>query len=106
MNYGRRKLIVILCVLIIFGALLFLLGRGMIVSAETSNRSNERKYFTSHVVELGDTLWDICDIYMTKEYSGKAEYIEEVKASNRLDSDFIYEGQLLIVPYYADEPSN
>jgi len=104
MSYERKKLINILCILVIFSGLLLLLGRGMTVSAETSNRVNERKYFTSHVVEPGDTLWDICDIYMTEEYSDRAEYIDEVKESNRLESDHIYEGQLLIVPYYADKP--
>lgn len=104
MSYGRRRSIVFLCILVMFCALLFLLVRGMNVSAETSNRVNERKYFTSHVVERGDTLWDICDLYMTEEYSGRAEYIEEVKESNKLESDYIYEGQLLIVPYYADKP--
>ena len=104
MSCKGRKSIIILCVLFIFTTLLFLFVKGMPVSAETSNRINERKYFTSHVVKQGDTLWDICDIYMTEEYSGRDEYIEEVKTSNKLDSDYIYEGQLLIIPYYADKP--
>ena len=104
MSYERKKSIIVLCLLVIFSTVLFLFSRGMIVSAETSSRVNERKYFTSHAVERGDTLWDICDIYMTGEYSDRTEYIKEVKESNKLGSEYIYEGQLLIVPYYADEP--
>ena len=52
----------------------------------------------------GDSLWDIADTYMTTGYSCVDEYIGEVIKSNRLESDVIYPGQLLILPYYSDRP--
>ena len=61
-------------------------------------RTNERKYFTSYIVERDDTLWDIAGRYMTPEYDSIESYIEEVMESNHLHNDRIREGQMLILP--------
>ncbi|WP_418461964.1 LysM peptidoglycan-binding domain-containing protein [Frisingicoccus sp.] len=74
------------------------------VEANDSMKINERKYFTSYVVEKDDTLWDIAERFSTSEYSSIHCYIKEVMESNHLECPEIREGQLLILPYYADEP--
>ena len=40
---------------------------------------------------------------MTEEYHSEQEYIEEVMQMNHLESDIIYEGAYLCVPYYSSE---
>ena len=74
------------------------------VNATECNHINERKYFTSYIVEKDDTLWDIAETYITPEYDSIYEYIDEVMESNHLKSTNIKCGQMLIVPYYADAP--
>ena len=41
---------------------------------------------------------------MTPEYESVNCYIREVMESNHLEHTVIKQGQLLILPYYADEP--
>ena len=72
--------------------------------ANDPETGNNKKYFTSYVVEKGDTLWDIAQEYMTEEYDTAHVYIKEVMESNHLESTGIIEGQMLILPYYADKP--
>lgn len=74
------------------------------VNATNSNRSNERKFFTTYVVEKDDTLWEIAEEYMSEEYETIYMYIDEVMKSNHLESTSIKCGQLLVLPYYADAP--
>ena len=75
-------------------------------NATNSNRSNDRKFFTTYVVEKNDTLWDIAEEYMTSEYETIYMYIDEVMKTNHLESTSIKCGQMLILPYYADVPLN
>ena len=79
-------------------------GNAAEVQADDSSRMNERKYFTSYVVEKDDTLWGIAERYMTPESDSVNCYIKEVMESNHLEHTCIKQGQLLILPYYADEP--
>lgn len=99
----KKKLLTIVVILVIAFLAVFLFG-SLQVTADSSTRTNERKYYTSYVVEKGDTLWDIASEYKTSEYTSNQEYIEEVITSNQLDSTEIYPGQLIILPYYADQP--
>lgn len=88
----------LVCMVMIFGF------RTLKVSAAKSVRSNDRKYFTSYVVEKDDTLLDIAKKYMTPEYRSARDYVDEIVSSNHLESTAIEAGQLLIIPYYADAP--
>lgn len=89
----------VLCMVLIFP------WNAVEVQANDSMKMNERKYFTSYVVEKGDTLWDIAERFMTPEYESIYCYILEVMESNHLESTNIKQGQLLVLPYYADAPS-
>ena len=58
------------------------------------------KYYTSIMVESGDTLWSIALENMTPEYERIEEYINEVRRLNHLCGDNICAGEYLILPRY------
>ena len=74
-------------------------------SSFKANASSDFKYFTSITVETDETLWDIAEEYIDFEhYENTDSYIAEVKSINHLDDNsLIFAGQMLIIPYYADE---
>lgn len=58
------------------------------------------KYYTSVLVEQGDSLWSIAQENMTPEYERIEEYIREVRSLNHLCGDHIHAGEYLILPKY------
>lgn len=70
-----------------------------------SNAGDGFKYYTSVVVEPGDSVWEIADQYMDDvHYDSKESYIFEVRSINHLDEACsVTSGQMLIVPYYSAE---
>ena len=101
----KRFLFVFLVAVVFFMMNFMLPWNTAEVSAKDSMRINERKFFTTYVVEKEDTLWDIANNYMTDEYDSIYEYINEVMESNHLENTNIKYGQMLILPYYADAPT-
>ena len=73
------------------------------MSAKAKELPSGYKYYTSIVVEKGDTLWDIANQYITPEYGDISEYIGEVKYLNQLRGDKIHAGEYLTIPYYSDD---
>ena len=73
------------------------------MSAKARELPSGYKYYTSIVVEKGDTLWDIANQYITPEYGDISEYIGEVKYLNHLRGDEIHAGEYLTIPYYSDD---
>ena len=72
--------------------------------AETSSDSNVNKYYTSILIEKGDTLWSLAEKYADEQYYADTQiYIEEVIFINHLNSTEIIEGNYLVVPYYSAE---
>lgn len=69
-----------------------------------SNANNGFKYYTSIVVQPGETLWELADQYIDYDhYKDKQSYISEVININHLEEDVICAGQMLVVPYYSSE---
>ncbi len=62
------------------------------------------KYYTSIMIEDGDTLYSLADEY-AKGYSIDTDkYIEEIMHINHLEDDMcIMAGQSLIIPYYSTQ---
>lgn len=71
--------------------------------AETSSGSNMNKYYTSILIENGDTLWSLAEKYADEHYADTQAYIDEVIFINHLNSTEITEGNYLVVPYYSAE---
>ncbi|MBO5371777.1 MAG: LysM peptidoglycan-binding domain-containing protein [Lachnospiraceae bacterium] len=61
------------------------------------------KYYTSIMIEPGDSLWEIASEYMTSEYDDIDEYISEVRTLNHIVDDKITAGEYLTIPYYSSE---
>lgn len=58
------------------------------------------KYYTSIMIEQGDTLWSIASDNMTPEYERIEEYMKEVRRLNHLYGDNIHAGEYLTIPRY------
>lgn len=69
--------------------------------AETSSENAVKKYYTSILIESGDTLWSLAQEYADDHYTDLQSYMDEVIFINHLDTADITEGYYLIVPYYA-----
>ncbi len=97
-----QKRMIIAAVVILAVILITAVGTG-IFSVKARAEETSYKYYTSIVVKKGDTLWTIANQYITEEYADVEEYIHEVKALNHLESDGIYAGEYLTIPYYSSD---
>lgn len=85
-------------------ALAILLGSSISAMANSPDRPELHKYYTSIAVESGDTLWALAADYVTDGLMDREEFIAEVSELNHLSDGQIHSGAYLIVPYYAPEP--
>lgn len=68
---------------------------------EKTPAGSRSKYYRSIEIQKGDTLSGIASQYISSEYSGKKEYINEVVRLNNLaDINDIHAGDHLIIPYF------
>lgn len=70
-----------------------------------TNANDGYKYYTDIIIQPGDNLWEIANKYADPDhYKDISSYIAEVKHINHIENDsHIVSGQMLIIPYYADE---
>ena len=70
-----------------------------------TNANDGYKYYTDIIIQPGDNLWKIANKYADPDhYKDISSYIAEVKHINHIENDsHIVSGQMLIIPYYADE---
>ena len=103
MNYKLKKTVLMGLILVVFSLTFTRFLKGIDASASTDIPQNTVKCFTSYVVVSGDSLWSIADSHMDHTYTASInDYIQDIIASNDLGKDgYIYEGQLLILPYYS-----
>lgn len=66
-------------------------------------KEDSYKYYTSILIEKGDTLWSIASEHMTPEYDRIEDYICEVRRLNHIFGDGIYAGEYLTIPCYFEE---
>ena len=78
---------------------------GSIISYAKSSKTEipSYKYYTRITIEDGDTLTTIAKQYISHEYASTSAYIDEVVQMNSIDSEVIYAGQNLLIPYYSEE---
>lgn len=75
---------------------------GLLSTAEASeSAAMEKKYYTSILIENGDTLWEFAEENMGSHYETEAAYIQEVMRINSLKEEKIIAGQHLVIPYFC-----
>ena len=87
----------LLSLLILFG------NRAKAESEDHGTYNGYYKYFTSIIVQSGDTLSAYADLYNIAEIKSDEEYISEVCTINDIDRNHIVSGQRIIIPYYDKE---
>lgn len=103
MHYKKKKALIMALVLIMFSVVFTKFLAGTSASAGADHFSAYNKYYKSYVVRSGDSLWSIAEEHLSGGHITVADYIQDVMASNHLKSDYIYDGQLIILPYYETE---
>lgn len=98
----RSQKIAILVSAIIVISLIVLLCSSIHAFAN-SNSKPVNKYYTSIVIEDGDTLWTLADRYNNSTIMNKQDYIKEICILNCISEDSIHTGDSIIVSYYSDE---
>ncbi|MCM1257175.1 MAG: LysM peptidoglycan-binding domain-containing protein [Roseburia sp.] len=102
-NYFVERKFVFLALVMAVITMILVASSIFTMSAKAKEIPSGYKYYTSIVVEKGDTLWDIASQYITPEYADISEYIGEVKCLNHLAGDEIHAGEYLTIPYYSDD---
>jgi hypothetical protein len=96
---AKQKMFLLLITLFVItlGSIIF---GSIFSSAKNPNEDIPRyKYYKSIEIESGDSLWSISKQYCDSTDDIR-EYMNELKELNALTSDYIQEGQHLIVAYY------
>ena len=79
-----------------------LFGFAMNARAEEKSAVAE-KLITTHIVKNGETLFELAVRYQEDlHYENIEQYVNEVMFTNHLDSERIYAGQTLFLPYYLE----
>ena len=72
--------------------------------AQDENMEVTYKYFTSHEVEQGDSLWSIALEHIDYNYYDSVQdYVDEVMDINNMNDDTIIYGQCIVIPYFLNE---
>ena len=77
------------------------IGFGSFFSSAKVSKSDvpEYKYYTSIIIEEGDSLWSIANEYNHNTVDIH-DYVKELKELNGLTSETIHAGQHLLIAYY------
>ncbi|MBD5542997.1 MAG: LysM peptidoglycan-binding domain-containing protein [Lachnospiraceae bacterium] len=75
------------------------------LSAKASDSTNETyyKYYTSILIQDGDSLWSLAEENRDEHFSSQKAYMDEIRKINNLSDDTLLSGQYLIIPYYSAE---
>ena len=93
-RYLKEKVITICTIIVLIFIAVFIFG-STTASADSNLRVNERKFFTSHVVKSGDTLWALAKFY----YGDGSKYSLISSANSDITNpNLIYPGQVLVIP--------
>ena len=95
----KQRLLISAFILSLFVILLFFL---MSTKSMADNKEPLFKYYKSIQIQPGDTLYALSQEYVNPEMNDVDSFIEEVSYINNLEEDScLYEGNYIVVPYYA-----
>ncbi len=78
-------------------------ANAVIAKAGEGYEKNYEKYYSSVMVERGETVLQIASEHMTPGYDAVEELVDEIAFINGLDETYtIKSGTVLMVPYYAE----
>lgn len=100
---GKRIFLITLTIVFVFAGVFIYSLFTDLAKVSALGDMRQYKYYTSIMVQQGDSLWSIADVYITSEYHDKDDYINEVKKLNHLNSNDIHAGEYLMIPYYSAE---
>lgn len=101
LQFGYGFVLVLLAICMLF--LGVYIGSRRVAQVEAKGtETNRDKFYTTILVEEGDTLWAIADEYMTEEYESRDSFMEEVRKMNHLTGSIIHAGNTLLIPYFAN----
>lgn len=105
-NYRRRQMImrrIVMIISVFVCSIIFsLFASKVVTNAKSSDDVQYYKYYTSIVVEPGDSLTSLAEEY-GEHFDSSQQFINEVIFSNHLLNDKLVTGMSLIVPYYSTE---
>lgn len=93
------------CMTAIFVIILGLSTFSLSAKADTDiERADEHKYYTSHMITPGESLWSIAEDNMdTRYYACVQDYMEEIKAINDIRDTNLKIGDYVLIPYFSEE---
>ena len=95
----KQRLLISAFIVTLFVILAFFLYS---TKSMASNEEPLFKYYKSVQIQSGDTLYDLSAEYVNPAMNDVDSFIEEVRYINNLEEDsYLYEGNYIIVPYYA-----
>ena len=95
----RQRLLLSVLIVTLFVILAFFF---MSTKSMADNKEPLFKYYKSIQIHSGDTLYDLSQEYVNPEMNDVDSFIEEVRYINNLEEDScLYEGNYIVVPYYA-----
>ena len=98
----QRKVRKLIAALLMAMVVVMIMTVGIAHHSVAANDTPARvKYYTHIVVKQGDTLWNIAERYYSDEYKDYKSYMAEVRKINHLETNRIFTGHTLVVPYYA-----
>lgn len=95
----KARILLVLCTALIAAIILFRYTKAA-SSEERTGLEKPGKYYISYEVKPGDSLWTLSSERCLNGDITRAEYIEEVKTINHLDTDQISAGSSLILVVY------
>lgn len=99
MHYKLKKTVAMMAIFIIFAAGFM----GFLEKTSVEASAAETGFpvgYVSYVVKSGDSLWSIAEDNLPEDGADISGFVKELKHINKLQSDYIYDGQLLAVPCY------
>lgn len=98
---GIRKLVIVFLMILAFCSGFF--GRTLLnAHAEEGSAAQKNRYYTSILLENGDTLWKVARQYAEQSGCSTREYVRELIRMNGLKSEEIHSGEFLTVFYYGE----
>lgn len=91
----------VLTILVMAMAMVFVFC-GFSAMGSTSQPEDAKMVYEAVIIEPGDTLWSIANVYASHTEDSVETYIKNVKKMNDLHGDRIVDGEALLIYYYNE----